>query len=439
MTPRFDDGMDGADRRTAELLRGALQREADAVTPSPDGLARILAASCGPQAARGPSTVELPAVSRPAAPPRLVPAAGSDHAPDGRPEGAADGAPGPARGFGARVRRLVPRPRRADGPADGGAGHPPGARPSRWTPALATAAAVVVLAGGLGAATRVGVVHAPSLTSVGWAARQGRPASTLTAVVTPPPLPVYLVSRQQGRWALVREFATTTLTGPAERLEAALRLAVAGVATDRDLTSAWAQQRLTGEVHAELTGGGVIVRLSDGLVAGRAASTERALLARLAVQQLVWTATAVAGPGHDGPVRLEGPAGGTVLFDEVRLDAPFTRDVGDRDPRAPVWISSVSDGQRVRQGAALVSGDAVTTDTGTVQWTLTGPDGATAATGSQRLVRQDGSLPLAGERSLFTLHLTLPEPGSYQLTVTQTWPWASAGQVWTETKTLEAA
>ena len=446
MKPRSDDPSDPSDRfdpavatalddaRTADLLRAALRREADAVRPSPDGLARILAAarSTGGTADRtqvqhrGPSTVELPAVVRPPASAHPAPPAGA------RSGARSDAGDGGGRGVGARLRRLVPHPR----PAANGTGARLSGHATRWSPALATAAAVALVAGCLGA-VRLGVVHAPSLAAVVGAARQPAPAPT--TVVAPPPLPVYLVSRQEGRWALVREFAATTLTDPGQRLEAALNLAVTGTASDPDLTSIWASEQLRGQVRGELTTGGVTVRLSDGLVAARPTSPERPGLARLAVQQLVWTATAVAGAGHDGPVRLEGPTRTTSLFDELRLGTTFTRTLGDADPRAPVWVSSLTDGQRLRQGPAVVSGDATTTDSGAVQWALTGPDGDTVATGSQRLVRQDGSVPRVGERALFTLRVTLPAPGVYRLAVTQGWPWATPDLTWTDTKTLQAA
>ena len=101
MKPRSDDPSDRFDpaaatalddARTADLLRAALRREADAVRPSPDGLARILAAarSTGGTADRtqvehrGPSTVELPAVVRPPASAHPAPPAGSDRRGAGR-------------------------------------------------------------------------------------------------------------------------------------------------------------------------------------------------------------------------------------------------------------------------------------------------------------------------------------------------------------------
>jgi hypothetical protein len=139
------------DRETAALLRGVLHREADAVHPSPDGLARILA---GAQAARSEPGEGAPPVPVQAAEPDPEPLKLKTMELDivARGEGtgsAADSAPGAA---GATVRPLVPRQRPAS----------PG-RLSRWLPALAAAAVVAVL-GGLGA-VRLGVLHAPGRAS----------------------------------------------------------------------------------------------------------------------------------------------------------------------------------------------------------------------------------------------------------------------------------
>jgi hypothetical protein len=257
---------------------------------------------------------------------------------------------------------------------------------------------------------------------------------------------VYLIEQQHGRWALVREFTPSTLKDPTERVVAALRLAVAGTAADPDLTSAWAIQQLSGDLQAEVSSStGITIQLSAGLL-GTASDptgtttgsggTSAASMAGIAVQQLVWTATAAAN--QDLPVRIEGPAGTSQLFGSARLDRPFTRATGAADPRAPVWVSSITDGVQLHRGTATITGDAVTTSTGSIGWTLTGPEGTVVATGKQLLLRQDGQLPKLGERALFSIHLSLPTAGRYQLSVTQDWQ-ASDGSAttWTDTKTIQ--
>jgi hypothetical protein len=432
----------------AELLRGALHREADAVRPTPEALDRILALARtapvgtsptgdgashahdgaplirdGVAAARGPATVELPAVGRPLDEP------GTDH------QRATDGQPvqEPPRTAGRVLHFAVGGGRRR-----GLAG---------WMPILSAAAAVAVLAGGLGA-VRVGVIQAPGLVASAVGAKQAVRTDARAVIAAPQlPLPVYLVSRQQGRWALVREFTATTLSDPDERLAAALRLAVAGSGSDPDLTSVWASLDLKGEVAGQIDESHLTVRLSAGLVEARPAeenseTMDRAALARLAVDQLVWTATAVVG--RDGPVRIETDADDSpALFDVLPLGRAYSRAYGQSDPRAPVWISTVADGQRFGRGNAIIGGDATTTQSGTVEWTLTGPEGTTVATGSQRLTREDGMATRTGERGNFQLHLLMPDAGIYRLTVTQRWLWPSSGSstsaAWAETKTLQVA
>lgn len=58
------------------------------------------------------------------------------------------------------------------------------------------------------------------------------------------PLPVYFITLGPDSWALTREFQPTTLTDPAERLRAAVRLAVTGAAADQGYTSVWRRLEL---------------------------------------------------------------------------------------------------------------------------------------------------------------------------------------------------
>ena len=99
----------------------------------------------------------------------------------------------------------------------------------------------------------------------------------------------------------------------------------------------------------------------------------------------------------------------------------------------------MSDGQRYIRGMATVSGDAVTTGTGSVSWTVQGPQGpaTVSQSGTSTLVREDGQRPRPGERALWQVKISLPAAGVYLLQVSQPWPGAGSDQPpWTDTKTL---
>jgi hypothetical protein len=380
-----DDTKTQPDDELASMLRAALRREADTVQPTEDGLARILDAASG-------TTPPARSVGRPAR---------STERPARRPS-----------------RRGLPR----------------------WVPVLAAAATVAVLAAGLGA-VRIGLIQAAGLARLTGAA----PAGQARTPAGPAPLPVYFVAYQRGRWALVREFEPTTATAADARLSEALRLAVRGQAGDPDLTSVWAVLGLRGDVAGTagtgVTPGGVTVRLSRPLLG--AGSLPRTTItgadvpsAGLAVQQLVWTATAVTGTSD--PVELAGPDTVTPLLGSVPLGRAYPRAGGQDDPRAPIWISSISDGQRMVPGPATISGDAMTTTAGSVSWSLIGPDGTVAESGTATLTHEDGTPARAGERAVWRARMTLPAPGRYQLQVGQTWPDDPRDALaWTDTKTLD--
>lgn len=378
----------GPDDATAALLRGVLRRQAESVQPSADGLARILAAAhrTGPPTDRTGDTVPLTRYP-------LTPA------------GAA----------GERPRRLV-----------------------RWVPVLAAAAAAVIAFSGLGL-TRLGWIDTSGLDAV----VGGAPAAGPSHPPPADPLPVYLVEHQFGHWALVREFSPTTLTDPLERLSAAVRLAVAGTGTDADHTSAWRAVGAPASAAAEVTvtrdADGIVVRLSPVLLGTAPTTADSAPLAQLAVQQLVWTATATARTNER--VRVEGPFPGSLLFGAYLLGTPVGRD--GPDPRAPVWVASLVDGQRLVPGRAVIHGDAVQTPRGTVAWRLVDETGTQLNAGFAPLrPEQAGTLPVGG-RGLWEVTLQLPTPGRYRFEVRQSWPGtrtaADPGWMkvdWVDSKTL---
>lgn len=380
--------------RVEQLLRSALAAEAAAVTPSLDGLHRIRAA------------IETPTPERTGRWVRV----------------------------GGRSTSAAASPRRY------------------WLPSLAAAAAIGVMA--LAAPHLVDVRGAApaSVAAIGSGAAPASGTQAPAPVVEP--LPVYYTTEQQGRWALVREFEPTTLTDPARRLAEAVRLAVAGRSTDPDYTSVWRSALLTTDtttglvdaVSVRATGEGIEIRLDPALVRvrSRAISTAQS---RLAVQQLIWTATATAQ--QTVPVRITSTDGSPWLFGRVRLSDPFERTLAEGDPRAPVWVNSIVDGQRLGTGTATIVGD-VAAGSGPVGWRLrrvTGDAGsgtgaspttedagsgtadvqASAPSGSTPAIAPTGT-PDAPARIVWTAHLTLSAPGTYLLDV--------GIDGWTDTKTL---
>jgi hypothetical protein len=406
----------GPDDVTAALLRGVLHRQGEAVHPSPDGLARILAAAHG--------------TSTPAGPPGDLPG-------DLREPGASD-TPLPTAHRPGRVGDTVPLARQPLTLVGTRGERPRGL--VRWMPVLSAAAAVMVVFAGLGMA-RAGWLHNPGLDAV-----VGRaPAVGASHPAPAEPLPVYLTERQNGHWALVREFVPTTLVDPADRLTQAIQLAVAGTGTDPDHSSAWRTAGLrdsaADEVTATSDATGVIVKLPAALLGTAPKDPGQAPPAQLAVQQLVWTATATTHT--TGAVRIAGPTSTAVLFGSYRLGGSTSRDASDR---APVSVDSLVDGQRLVAGRAVIQGDAVQTTRGTVAWRLIDAHGV-QVNGGQAPLRpqtqdQQGQLRI-GDRGVWEVALQLPAAGRYRFEVAQPWPGTrnAADPVWlkvdwVDTKTL---
>jgi len=386
-----------------QLLRSALSAEAAAARPSNEGLQRIRAAIEASGPASSPARAWL------------------------RTPGAAPLGPSPS-----RVRRF-------------------------WLPSMAAAAAIALMAV---AAPQLIDVRGSAPSSVAAIGTGDSPSGTAPrAALVVEPLPVYYTRLEQGRWALVREFAPTTITDPSQRLAEALRLAVAGRAADPDYTSVWRQAHLTTDsaaglveaVSATARPDGIDIRLGPELVQSGEVSIAQS---RLAVQQLIWTATAAAQ--QMVPVRITSTDGSSWLFGRVGLTTSFERTVAEGDPRAPVWVNSVVDGQGLAAGTVTISGD-VAVGSEPVRWRLrrvtaggssplpTAEDvgSGLAETGAGRTSTAearpgtrpgtlsgvtDGAAPDAPSRIVWQIHPTMSEPGTYQLDVTV--------DGWTETKTL---
>ncbi|MBL8929242.1 MAG: hypothetical protein JNL54_03875 [Kineosporiaceae bacterium] len=303
-----------------------------------------------------------------------------------------------------------------------------------WLPLIA-AASVLALA-----------ILTPSLTS--WV--RHRPAPATGAASPAPlvePLPVYYLQGQRENWRIVREFTPTTVAEPAARVQAAVRLAVAGRATDPDYTSLWRRLDVTGPpgaidplVTTDLAQDVITIRLDPSLVSAHRArpGAVTAELARLTVDQLIWTATAAAGRTLPVTITTSAPpsitatvSSGQRLFGLEALGTPAVRTTAPRDPRAPIWVNSLTEGQQVSAGSAItVTGDLdlplpAYLDA-PLTWTLSTAEGEVRGNGDV-LVSENLAPP---ERSTWLARVTVPERGRYVVSVTH------AG--WTETKLIVA-
>jgi hypothetical protein len=269
---------------------------------------------------------------------------------------------------------------------------------------------------------------------------------------------VYFVQKQGTRWALVREFEPTTITDPNRRLQAAVRFAVDGRAMDPDYTSVWRAKGLAGDVTTIREADRLSIVLTSDLLGRESAAAPDPALAALAVQQLVWTATAVTQ--LNVPVEVHGDTTDARLLKGLQLDTTFQRGTGTRDKRAPVWISTLAQDQGLRVGTATISGDAVAVANARVRWTLRRTDEPTtkdpvaqgttdlstiAATAASAVGAPTGASPGAvavppapGQRGTWKVTVPLPKAGRYELTVEQPWP-DGGGDAWKDTKAFRVS
>lgn len=303
----------GDDDPTGALLREVLHRQADAVRPGGDGLARIQAEIARQQ-------------------PRLGPVGRARWSTSGRGHG----------------RRTVPL--------------------------LAAAAALVVVAAGGTAAVR-GLSHRQQATAAGQGDVILRYAAQSDVQDTPASsLPVYVTARQRGRVVLFREFRSVKgLDGVDAKVGAAVRLALTQRPQDADYVQLFAQAPAP-KVQAVVTPSTVRLDISPAPLAGDATITPEE--AKAAADQIVWTATAAAAtatqaagasgqataPGGRAVHITLGGREGQSLFGLVPLSPDLKRETGAKDPRAGVWIIDVADGSRRHPGPLDAAGEAVAMD-----------------------------------------------------------------------------
>lgn len=180
------------------------------------------------------------------------------------------------------------------------------------------------------------------------------PAGTNAATATTAPttadgqpatavLPVYYLGRDGGRWALFREFHRRTLPDTTTaRLQLALDEATMRQAVvDPDLTSPWLPRTEPLKVTRSADLVTVDVPAAEAQAGGRTAEQ-----ARLAVQQLVWTASAVTQDAHLGVRVLIGGAPG-VLFGHEPVGDVVHRTLPSYEVLGSVWVEAPDEGQTV--------------------------------------------------------------------------------------------
>ncbi len=238
--------------------------------------------------------------------------------------------------------------------------------------------------------------------------------SATTSATTPPAapvvvatsVPVYYVGTRLGSDVLFREFVTVDVikpVSPTTRVEAAVRAAMGSVANGSGYQPRWQGVDLG---SAKVTADGIRLTLSRG-VSGL--STERA---KVAVQQLVWTAQAAAAQGLL-PVTFALADGGAAVAPGQPVTGTYNRPT---DPSAvysllsPLWIDSPSRGQVVAASDAVTVTGLASTNEASVSWQLL--QGAKVV--SRGAVMADQSAPARGG---FSIALGTLAAGDYSIRV----------------------
>lgn len=228
------------------------------------------------------------------------------------------------------------------------------------------------------------------------------PSSTTSAPGTSAPsgeldaIPVYWVGDSKVDSWLYREFRTVPDAGG--ELKSAVQQAMSGDPLDPDYRTAWSAPSSL-EVTQE--GDAITVDVSADAFANTQVGSKEALLA---VQQVVWTATAAAG--SPGPVTILVDGGPYDAWGVVALGEPMTRD-GRLQPG--IWVDSPNEGAVVRAGKVTVAGVSTSFEA-TLNWELT--------TGDAEVV--ESGFTNGGSMGTFdSYEITTPElaPGTYTIAV----------------------
>jgi hypothetical protein len=242
-------------------------------------------------------------------------------------------------------------------------------RPARW-PLAAVAVAAVSAAAVLGASVLSSRVDPDDVTpGVASSTSSASEPATSPAPTTDPPqatvvLPVYYLGHDGDRLALFREFHRRTIPDTTTaHLQLALDEATMNQAVDDpELRSPWLPR--TDPLRISQVGDVVTVDLpaAEGRAAGRSAAE-----ARLALQKLVWTATAVEQDAALGVrVLVDGKAG--RLFGTQPVGDVVHRATPSYSVLGSIWVESPSEGQAL-SSPVTVTGSACTFEA-SVAWQL---------------------------------------------------------------------
>ena len=294
----------------------------------------------------------------------------------------------------------------------------------------AVAAGAVVVAGVATAVDRDRAV-APAPQPPAASAPAVSTAPTPSASVTPSPgtgsttatgsvsgVPVYALTTAGTDARLVREFRRVPARG--DRVTSAVS-ALALTPVDPDYTTFWRRpDRLSVDVRSDR----IVVDLSaDAFGDPDAGSGE---LPSVAVQQLVWTATAAAGRDVPVTVLVDGRRGYDA-WGGIVLGSPMRRDIAHR---APVWIDTPADGGTLPAGTQHVTGQGSGFEA-TFRYVVTSSGGREVASG----FTTGTAAGSAYGWWTFDIALRLP-PGRYTVTVTPDSGASGeeAGPEWPDTK-----
>ncbi|PPB49912.1 hypothetical protein C4K88_04275 [Arthrobacter pityocampae] len=239
-----------------------------------------------------------------------------------------------------------------------------------------------------------------------------RPTSPPDAVR--PLVPVYWLGGDGGTERLFREYLATPEDSAGDPIADAVRLMTSGRPLDPDYHSAW---RPASSVSSSISTKNVItLDISSDAFPQRLGEDQ----GRLALQQLVYTATAaaadaglIAGGEASSVVVLVDGAADRRVFDSVDLDGAWTRDAATL---APLWIIDPQEGTRSDAGTLTVHGVGPASEDA-LDWRIERSSDGSATDGSRLfgdgsvdVVRQDGA------PGAYSFPVTLP-PGRYEITV----------------------
>lgn len=274
---------------------------------------------------------------------------------------------------------------------------------------LAAAAAVVVVAGVVGVLALGGDDDPPPAAATTTATTDTSPTPSATTSAPPatstsaPPaaeltgVPVYWLGDSTANVWLYREFRTLPDAGGTVRT--AVLAAMSERPLDPDYRTPWAApSRL--EVTTDEN---IVIDVSADAFAGGGVGTREA---ELAVQQLVWTATAAAQSNAPVTILVDGApydAWGAVALGGAMTRAP------QQDVQAPVWVESPTEGQQVAPGVLTVTGVSTAFEA-TLSWELTTDDAEVVGSG----------FTMGGSMGAYAPYeITTPElaPGTYTIVV----------------------